>query len=272
MAQKYPEHIQKNLDNNKNYYSLYNMDNIKRCKVDPLYLGEAMLANECLIWHSIHKYVGNPEIIAGNNGIERDDILQLGRMGFIKAIHAFDTERGIKFSSFSVTAIVREVRCYIRDSASIVRLTRTAHSLMNDIKRVESDLGYMPTVEELSYLLDEKEEKVSKVMQIGKPVKYLDEYMHFDNATQSVSFLDLVDNTEDVEAYVTDIVYIDSVIDSIRSKISDIDVDVIKSQISGVSQTQTAKDLNISQMRVSRIIKKVANLIRNNTDLMEEVV
>lgn len=45
MAQKYPEHIQKNVDRDKNYYSLYNMENIERCKADPDYLGEAMLAN-----------------------------------------------------------------------------------------------------------------------------------------------------------------------------------------------------------------------------------
>lgn len=43
MAQKYPEHIQKNVDRDKNYYSLYNMENIERCKADPDYLGEAIL-------------------------------------------------------------------------------------------------------------------------------------------------------------------------------------------------------------------------------------
>lgn len=272
MSQRLPEYIQKNLDYDKNYYSLYNMDNIKRCKVDSGYLGDVMEVNVNLIWHSVHKYVGKPEIIACNNGIEKDDILQLGRMGFIKAMHAFDVTRGIKFSSFAVTAIVREIRCYIRDSASIVRLTRTAHSLMTEIKRTETDLGYMPTVEELAYLLDEKEEKITKVLRVGKPVKYLDEYMHFDNDTQSVSFLDLMDDSENVESFITDKVYIDNVIESIRNKLADVEVEVLKSQIDGYSQTQTAKDLDISQMRVSRIIKKVAHLLKDDTDLIGGVI
>jgi RNA polymerase sporulation-specific sigma factor len=129
-----PDFIKKNTDVDKDYYSLYKMSNIDKCKTDSDYLGEAVVANENLIWHSIHKYVGKPEALARNNGIEKDDIFQLGRMGFIKAMKAFDTTRGIKFSSFAVTAIVREVRCFIRDSASIIRLSRTAHSLLNDKK------------------------------------------------------------------------------------------------------------------------------------------
>ena len=134
------KHIQENLKKDSNYYSLYDMKNIERCKVDPDYLGEVMIANENMIWYAIHKYIGKPEVIASNYGIEKDDISQLGRMGFIKSIKAFDTNRGIKFSSFAVTAIVREIRCYLRDSANIIRLTRTAHALLNDIKKVEKDL------------------------------------------------------------------------------------------------------------------------------------
>jgi len=255
--------IQENLKKDSNYYSLYDMKNIERCKVDPDYLGEVMIANENMIWYAIHKYIGKPEAIASNYGIEKDDILQLGRMGFIKAIKAFDTNRGIKFSSFAVTAIVREIRCYLRDSANIIRLTRTAHALLNDIKKVEKDLGYTPSVEELSMLLDEDEDKISKVLQVGKPVKYLDEQVK-DNNNHNWDLEDKsLDNIEDI---VVNKVYIDSIIDSIRNKLSEVELNVLKSQLNGFSQTQTAKEQNISQMRVSRIIKKIANLIKGYTD------
>lgn len=259
--------IQENLKKDSNYYSLYDMKNIERCKVDPDYLGEVMIANENMIWYAIHKYIGKPEVIASNYGIEKDDILQLGRMGFIKAIKAFDTNRGIKFSSFAVTAIVREIRCYLRDSANIIRLTRTAHALLNDIKKVEKDLGYTPSVEELSMLLDEDEDKISKVLQVGKPVKYLDEQVK-DNNNPNWDLEDKsLDNIEDI---VVNKVYIDSIIDTIKNKLSEVELNVLKSQLNGFSQTQTAKEQNISQMRVSRIIKKIANLIKGYTDKNED--
>ena len=271
MSNSLPKHIQDNIRHNKDYYSLYNMNNIERCKTDPEYLGDAMLANENLIWHSIHKYIGKPEIIATNNGIEKDDILQLGRVGFIKAMKAFDTTRGIKFSSFAVTAIVREVRCYLRDSANIIRLTRTAHSLLNEIRKIENDLGYLPTVEELAVLLDEKEEKISKVLRVGKPVKYLEEHVQVNrvcnNPQQDISYMDMIDDTaEDIEGIVVDKVYIDSILSTIKEKLTDVEIKVLYSQLNGHSQTQTAKDHSISQMRVSRIIKKIANMVKNYTE------
>jgi RNA polymerase sigma-B factor/RNA polymerase sporulation-specific sigma factor len=242
------------------------MNNINRCKEDAEYLGEAMLANENLIWHSIHKYIGKPETIASNHGLEKDDILQLGRMGFIKAMKAFDTERGIKFSSFAVTAIVREVRCYIRDSSNIIRLTRTAHTLLNDIRKVEAELGYSPSTEDLAVLLNESEDKITKALQLGKPIKYLDENVQMaDGGDTQYSQMQLIEDTGvPIDFDVVDKVYIESIIDSIRDKLTDTEIKVLYSQLDGYSQTQTAKEQNISQMKVSRIIKKIANLVKDS--------
>lgn len=239
-------------------YSLYNMENIKRCKVDPEYLGEVMLANENLIWYAIHKYVGKPEALIENNGLDKDDILQQGRLGFLKAIYAFDTERGIKFSSFAVTAIVREVRTYLRDYTNVIRLTRNAHALIREIKRIENDFGYLPTVEELALLLDEKEEKIKKALQVGKPVKYLEEQI-----SDSITCMDALedDYTENFEEKLIDKIHVDNIINAIRANLTPTEVDILLSQMKGLSQTQTAKEHKMSQMRVSRILKKVAHLI-----------
>jgi len=265
---RYEHHIKTNLEIDKNYYSMYKMDNILRCKIEPDYLGDAIVVNENLIWHSIHKYVGKPDILAKNNGMDKDDIFQLGRLGFIKAVKAFDVTRGIKFSSFAVTAIVREVRCYIRDSASIIRLSRTAHSLLTDIRKLEDDIGYLPNTEEISILLNEDASKITKVLQIGKSVKYLDESFSFDNRTDVCKFTDiLTDSTVNIENDVIDKIYISQVLRNIRIKLSDPEVCVLKGQMEGLSQAQIAKINGISHMRVSRIVKKIATLIEKYKNL-----
>jgi RNA polymerase sporulation-specific sigma factor len=260
--EQFPEHIRVRLSENKDYFSMDVAKNINRAKVEESYLGDVLVVNENLIWHSVHKYVGNPEMIVKNNCIEKDDILQLGRLGFIKSVYAFDTERGVKFSSFSVTAIVREVRCFLRDSASIIRPTRTANSLINKIKRVENDLGYSPTIDDLAILLDEPAEKITKALQIGQTVKYLDEPIS-SVQSQELTLLDTVECGAGIEEDILDKVYVDTLLGAVREKLSEKELRVLNHRMSGFNQTQTAKRENISQMRVSRIMKKVAKLFED---------
>lgn len=257
-----PEHIKVNLAVNKDHYSMDYMGNIARCKIDEGFLGDCMLVNENLIWHSVHKYIGKPEVIVKKHCVEKDDILQLGRMGFLKAVKAFDTERGVKFSSFAVTAIVREIRCFLRDSASIIRPTRTANELINRINRLEHEMGYLPASADLALLLDEDEEKITKALQVGKGVKYLDEPVGMDVAqSQVVTLMDIIDSGEGIEDGVVDKVYVDAVIDSVKRKLNEKELNVLKRRLEGFNQTQTADFEDISQMRVSRIMRKVARIL-----------
>ena len=256
-----PHHITENLKRDKDYYSLYRMENIERCKVDESYLGDVLLVNEDLIWHSVHKYIGKPEVIIANNCIDKDDILQLGRLGFIKSIYAFETSRGIKFSSFSVTAIVREIRCFLRDSGSIIRPTRTANELIHKINRIDKELGYTPPIEELAEMLGSDVEKVTKAIQIGRTVKYLDEPVTGDSDTGCVSMLDYVTEDFSLEEEVLDVVYVDSLIDEIKDCLSEKEESILRVRLSGLNQTQTAEKEDVSQMRVNRVMRKVAKII-----------
>lgn len=261
-----PDFIQYNLTSNPKYYSMDVKENIIKAKNDEEYLGETLLANENLIWHSVHKYVGNPDVIVKNNCIEKDDILQLGRMGFIKSVKAFDVNRGVKFSSFSVTAIVREIRCFLRDSANIIRPTRTANDILNKIRRIELNLGYLPSTSELAILVDESEDKITKALRIGQNVKYLDEPIT-SYQSQDLTLLDTIESDEGIEGDVLDKVYVDTVLSVVKEQLTDKEVKVLEHRICGFNQTQTAKRENISQMRVSRIMKKVAELLAEESQL-----
>lgn len=260
---RYPEHIRIKIVSDRTYYSLDVMENIERAKDDPDYLGDTILVNENLIWHSVHKYVGKPETLTKNYCVEKDDIFQLGRYGFIKAIKAFDTGRGVKFSSFAVTAIVREVKCYLRDSASIIRPTRTANELIHRISRAEVELGYPPSIEDLSLMLDETEERIVKALRVGQPVRYLDEPIHLEGGegSHNASYMDLISDSGDLENQIVDKLYVDSIIDAVKTQLTPKELSVLICRASGLTQTQTANIENISQMRVSRIMKKIASML-----------
>lgn len=233
-------------------------DNAYRAKTDADYLGDVIVANENLIWHSCHKYVGNPDKLALYNGLEKDDILQLGRLGFIKAVNAFDPDRGIRFSSFAVITMVREIRCFLRDSSSIIRPTRSAYNLKIQIDKLVDDLGMTPTPEEIADLLDESVDKVNKVLILSDTPFYID---------GSERPLDLIDCSTDLEREVLDDTYLQDVINSLLPQLSEVEQAVLHLRLDGYSQTQVAKRLNISQMRVCRAIKKVATILRHNEKL-----
>jgi RNA polymerase sigma factor (sigma-70 family) len=265
---QFPEYIQEKLSVSKTYYSLDSMDNIEKCKVDPDYLGDVMLVNENLIWHSIHKYIGKPEKVVRNICVEKEDLFQMGRIGFIKAIRAFDTKRGIRFSSFAVVAIVREVKCFLRDSASIIRPTRTASDLMTRLNRLEQDMQSLPSVAELAMMLDSDVESVTKAMMIGNRVVYLDEPHRQLGQSKGndgeVTMLDLIMDQQVLEHDVVDKVYAETVVDWLRDRLKEEEIRVLQWRMCGYNQAQAAQKEQMSQMRVSRIMKKISNLLTDH--------
>lgn len=242
-------------------YSLDIRENAIRAKNDPDYLGEVLLANESLIWYSMHKYIGNPEYVIRNSCLEKDDLLQVGRIGFIKAVNAFDVDRGVRFSSFAVVAIVREVRCFIRDHHSIIRLTRTANDLIVKIRRLEVDLGYRPPPEFISDILRESKEKVVKALQVGQQVKYLDEPIN-DSPTKDATLLDLLEDGTDIEDSVSNKLYVDNLIEAVKKVLSKREKEIFELRLNGLNQTQVAKKINVSPMKVSRVMQKITRLLK----------
>ncbi|GBF35500.1 RNA polymerase sporulation specific sigma factor SigG [Desulfocucumis palustris] len=250
-------------------YSLNVKANVERCKSDSVYMGEVLLANEKLIWYSIHKYVGNPEQMIKNSCLDKDDILQVGRIGLIKAINAFDTERGTKFSSFSVIAVAREVRCFIRDHYCPIRPTRAANDLILRIKRLEDDLGYLPRPGKIAELLGESREKVTKALGIGQYIRSLDEPVGNKNSRGQLSdghitLLDMLEDSYDIELETVDRLYLESVIKKVKELLGEKEGAIFGLKLQGLNQSEIAKKINVSKMKVSRVMKKIIALMEKN--------
>ena len=88
--------------------------------------------------------------------IEYDDLFQAGCMGLIKAADAFDTQRGVKFSTYAVPVILGEMKRLFRDGGS-VKVGRTLKELSLKCVRTREQmavkLGREPTVSELAQQL-----------------------------------------------------------------------------------------------------------------------
>jgi RNA polymerase sigma-B factor len=115
----------------------------------------------------VERYLPLAYSVAARYGHTReplDDLRQVAVLGLLKAIDRFDPSRGFAFTSFAVPTILGEVRRYLRDHVSAIRLPRDLQELGPRIAAAADELGptlgRAPTVGELAAHLDVTEEEI----------------------------------------------------------------------------------------------------------------
>ena len=68
-------------------------------------------------------------------GIEYDDLYSAGCIGLLKAVRAFDSDRGVKFSTYAVPVILGEIKRLFRDGGT-VKVSRSLKELSMRIQRI----------------------------------------------------------------------------------------------------------------------------------------
>lgn len=105
-------------------------------------------------------------------GIEYEDLFQAGCIGLIKAADAFDTGRGVRFSTYAVPVILGEMRRLFRDGGA-VKISRTIKELSLKVSRARErfcyDHGREATISELAQLLEVSEEAVVEALGVCSP-------------------------------------------------------------------------------------------------------
>ncbi len=188
-------------------------------------------------------------------GIEYDDLYQAGCMGLVKAADAFDETRGLCFSTYAVPVILGEVRRLFRDGGT-VKVSRTVRELSLKIgrerERLELKLGREPTVGEIAEALEVSAEDVAEALCATQPTVSLT-YEDEDGNRE----IDLPD--EDTTDLVTERIYITEAL----SKLDEIERRLmIYRYFNYFTQSKTAQLLNMSQVQVSRIEKRVLKKLR----------
>ncbi|MEV5431217.1 RNA polymerase sigma factor SigF [Streptomyces sp. NPDC052701] len=95
---------------------------------------------------------------------EREDIVQVGTIGLIKAIDRFELSREVEFTSFAIPYIVGEIKRFFRDTSWSVHVPRRLQEARVQLARATEELctrlGRTPTVKELAQLMSLTEEEV----------------------------------------------------------------------------------------------------------------
>ncbi len=197
-----------------------------------------------------------------NRGQPLDDLVQVASLGLLKAIERFDVTRGVAFSTFATTTIVGELKRHLRDLGWAVRAPRRMQelyaSLGASVDLLGQRLGRSPTVGELAQEVGASEEEVLEALEAGQAYRFasLDgnpDAEHggsgYDRLGMSESGYDVVDDRIAVDAFL--------------AKLPEVSRKVVERRFfGGMTQSEIARDLGISQMQVSRLLSKSVATMR----------
>jgi RNA polymerase sigma-B factor len=108
----------------------------------------------------VQLYLPLVEVLAQRHdrrGADHDDLVQAGSIGLLNAIERFDRTRGEEFAAFAVPTIAGEIKRYLRDRTSTVRLPRRLHEVNARLpgarQELTARLGRAPSHDELAEVL-----------------------------------------------------------------------------------------------------------------------
>jgi RNA polymerase sigma-B factor len=197
-----------------------------------------------------------------------DDLLQVACLGLVKAVDRFDVERGHAFASFAVPTILGELKRYFRDSGWTVHVPRGPQELALKVEEAQQRLtlrsGRAPTVSEIAEYLEITIEDVLGALQAAQAYDALSldaprPLRDGDSETYGESLGEEDDRFELVEADVT-------VAEALRH-LPDRERRVLQLRfVEDLTQTEIAKRVGVSQMQVSRLLRRALERLREITD------
>ena len=192
-------------------------------------------------------------------GIEYEDLYSAGCIGLLKAVKAFDTERGVKFSTYAVPVIIGEIKRLFRDGGQI-RVSRSLKELSLRLQKITSDFyllhGREPAISELAEISGENAQTVSEALCAVQPAISLTSSDDDERQT------DLPVESPDTDILNT------LALKQILSGLEHDDRRLIELRyFKNLTQTKTAELLGMSQVQVSRREKKLLLFMRKELSL-----
>lgn len=202
-----------------------------------------------------------------NKGIEYDDLFQVASLGLVLAIDRFDVSKGFEFSSFATPTIVGEIKRYFRDKGWVIRVPRRIKDLskkVNDAKvHLSQNFQKTPTISDIAKYLNISEESVLEALEAGKVYTPQSLEASFENQGDDKD-LNLADLLGEEDKSFTDFENRD-LIERTVVNFSETEKKILYERFfEKRTQMELAKELNISQMTVSRIEKKILQKFRDN--------
>ena len=193
-------------------------------------------------------------------GESPDDLFQVGCIGLMKAIDNFNTELGVRFSTYAVPMIIGEIRRYLRDN-SAMRVSRslrdTAYRAMQIKEQLTNENGKEPNITEIAKRMElPPEDIVIALESIVEPVSLYEPV--FSDGGDTIYIMDQVKGGTTDGDWLEEIAMREAIRD-----LTDRERKILSMRfIDGKTQTEVAGEIGISQAQVSRLEKGAMSRIK----------
>jgi RNA polymerase sigma-B factor len=194
-----------------------------------------------------------------------DDLLQVALLGLLKSLDRFDPELGHTFPSFAVPTILGEMRRYFRDSGWSVHVPRGAQERALRVRdaqeRLANQHGRAPTVNQLAEYLEFDIEDVIDALQAYEALSLDAPRPGADDDV--MAYGDAVGREDDR----FELVELDATITAVLEHIPPRERLILRMRfVDDLTQTEIAARVGISQMQVSRLLRRSLDQLRSLTN------
>lgn len=190
-----------------------------------------------------------------SRGIEYDDLFQAGCVGLIKAADAFDTSRGVKFSTYAVPVILGEIKRLFRDGGAI-KVGRSLKDLSLKATRFVNEFSTKnarePTINELAEALNVEPAMAAQALEVSRaPISLTAE------REDGQSQIDIP--VEAPDERLAEVIALKQMVAALNEKDRSL---ILLRFFKNQTQTQTAKILGMTQVQVSRRERVILNNLK----------
>lgn len=192
-----------------------------------------------------------------NKQIEYEDLIELGTLGFIKALNNFKPSFGVRFSTYAVPMIAGEIKRFIRDNGAI-KVSRSIKAQNLKINKFIEEYRQIhqkePTISEIAQFIGVEEQEVVFILDSSKyPVS-----IYAESDEDGLSLADKLCSKESGDDYIEKLVLRD-IIENLDERDKKI---IILRYYRDKTQSEIAKELGVSQVQVSRLEAKLLERIK----------
>jgi RNA polymerase sigma-B factor len=201
-----------------------------------------------------------------------DDLFQVACLGLLKALDRFDPDRGVSFITFAVPTMLGELRRHFRDATRSIHVPRGLQerslAVQEATTRLESETGRSPTVQDLAQYLELDIEMVIEALEVATTHRpsSLDARVDTGQDDEASTRYDLIGRVDPGYGLIETSASLASAICGLP--VADRHVFALR-YTQGLTQREIADVVGVSQMPVSRILRRMTNELRRTMRLGE---
>jgi RNA polymerase sigma-B factor len=197
----------------------------------------------------------------GNRSVALDDLRQVARLGLVKAVDRYEPQRSNPFIPYAVATVIGEIKRHLRDASWRLRVPRgtkdLALRLCRAVDELPQQLGHSPTVPELAEHLGASEDEVLEAIEVAqtRAAPSLDQPAGEDGDAVLGDFVVDGGNREDVD----NLLVLPELVELLPERERRI---VLLRYVDDLTQDQIAERMGMSQMHVSRLLRRALERMR----------